>query len=54
METPLNKTELKTLVEGAQEFLAPEDDPRDSELFDPSKPETTEKDIAEPRPVRHY
>ncbi len=45
--------EVRQIVEGAQRFLKPEDDPRDNELFDPSRPETPpmEETIAA-RPVK--
>lgn len=45
--------EMKQIVEGAQRFLAPTDDPRDDELFDPSRPETPPEEVVKPRPTKH-
>lgn len=47
--------EMKRIVEGAQRFLAPTDDPRDDELFDPSRPETPPTpapEVVKPRPSK--
>lgn len=45
--------EMKRIVEGAQRFLAPTADPRDDELFDPTRPETPPEDVVKPRPRKH-
>lgn len=45
--------EIKQIVTGAQRFLAPSDDPRDDELFDPTMPETPPEDVVKPRPSKH-
>jgi len=55
----LTQNEIKLLVSGAQRFLSPEDDPRDDELFDPSRPETpldNPEDLVVARPTKkaHY
>lgn len=44
--------EIKRIVEGAQRFLAPTDDPRDDELFDPTRPETPPEETVKPRNLK--
>lgn len=48
--------EMKRIVEGAQRFLAPTDDPRDDELFDPTRPwtpPTPAPEVVTERPRKH-
>lgn len=48
--------EMKQIVDGAQRFLRPTEDPRDDELFDPTRPETPPtppEEVVTERPRKH-